>query len=201
MCTRLLHLSVAPNSVSVRHTEFWDSSSQGYYASMGWGVPAAMGAELATGMRSLLLMGDGAFQMTGSEISHAPKLGIQPIVLLVNNGSWGIFRPVVKRRDLLELPNWPYAEMARGWGGYGRRVTTRLDLREALAEAQASNSFSLIEIMTSPDDLSPVSQAYIRSSVARNANAPGSITNDNGVHNYAGLLPMRQDNVEVKLEH
>src|SRR4029450_10080426 len=94
--------------------------AQGYYASMGFGVPAALGAQIGTGTRPLVLSGDGAFQMTGTEISHAPLLGLSPVVVVVNNGGWGIFRPVSPRRDLLRIPDWPYADMAQGWGGGGR---------------------------------------------------------------------------------
>ena len=65
--------------------------AQGFYASMGFAVPAAIGAEIGSGLRPLILCGDGGFQMTGPEISHAAVLGLKPIVLLINNGGWGIF--------------------------------------------------------------------------------------------------------------
>src|SRR5262249_38733444 len=42
--------------------------AQGFYASMGFGVPGALGAQLGTGLRPIVLCGDGAFQMTGPEI-------------------------------------------------------------------------------------------------------------------------------------
>ena len=87
--------------------------AQGYYASMGFGVPAALGAQIGTGQRPLILCGDGAFQMTGCEISHAPRHGLNPICIVVNNSGWGIFRPVVERQDLLDVPPWPYAELGR----------------------------------------------------------------------------------------
>ncbi|MFQ5696710.1 MAG: thiamine pyrophosphate-binding protein [Myxococcota bacterium] len=141
--------------------------AQGFYASMGFSVPGALGAEIATGQRSIVLCGDGAFQMTGSELAHAPRLGCRPIVILVNNGGWGIFRPVSPRMDLLELPPWPYAQMAEGWGGFGRRVSTADELSEALEQADAESRFSLIEVRMNPLDLSPMSRRYIRESAAR----------------------------------
>ena len=49
--------------------------AQGFYASMGFGVPGALGVEIGLGKRPILLCGDGAFQMTGPEIAHARKLG------------------------------------------------------------------------------------------------------------------------------
>jgi len=141
--------------------------AQGYYASMGFGVPGALGAELATGLRPLVLCGDGAFQMTGPEIAHAPRYGLKPIVLLINNGGWQIFRPVVALPELLELPQWPYAELAEAWGGRGFRVERIEELREALVEADRQPQFAVIEALLGPNDLSPVSRKYIRASARR----------------------------------
>ncbi len=138
--------------------------AQGFYASMGFGVPGAMGIEIGTGKRPIVLCGDGAFQMTGPEIAHAPKHGIRPIILLMNNGGWGIFRPVVKRQAILEIPPWPYAELAQLWGGEGMRVTTGPDLLAALEKAEKSDRFCLIEVMIGRTDLSPLSRKYIRAS-------------------------------------
>jgi indolepyruvate decarboxylase len=146
--------------------------AQGYYASMGFGVPAALGAQIGTGVRPLVLTGDGAFQMTGPEISHAPRYGLTPIVVLVNNGGWGIFRPVSPRQDLLEIPSWPYAELAQGWGGVGFVAETSAELAEALRAAHEVKEFVLIECRVGPDDLSPISRRYIRASARKNKAAP-----------------------------
>ncbi len=142
--------------------------AQGYYASMGFGLPAALGAQIGTGRRPLLLTGDGAFQMTGPEISHAPRRGLDPIVVLINNGGWGIFRPVSPRQDLLDIPNWPYAELAQNWGGVGFVAETSRELAEALRAAHEVKSFVLIECRVAPDDLSPISRRYIRASARKN---------------------------------
>ncbi len=144
--------------------------AQGYYASMGFGVPAALGAQIGTGRRPLVLTGDGAFQMTGMEVSHAPRHGLSPIVVLINNAGWQIFRPVSPRHDLLEVPPWPYAELAQAWGGVGFRADTRDELREALRAAHEVGDFALIECKTPQDDLSPITRRYIRES-ARKARA------------------------------
>jgi indolepyruvate decarboxylase len=141
--------------------------AQGFYASMGFGVPAALGAQIGTGVRPLLLTGDGAFQMTGAEISHAPRHGLSPIVVLVNNGGWGIFRPVSPRQDLLEIPNWPYAELAQEWGGVGFRVNSAAELRNALRAAHEVQDFVLIECRVDPNDLSPISRRYIEASAKK----------------------------------
>jgi len=138
--------------------------AQGFYASMGFGVPGALGAQLGDGRRALVLCGDGAFQMTGPEIAQAPRYGLRPIVVVINNGGWQIFRPVVRRTELLDVPAWPYAQLARAWGGQGFRVETAGALRAALDEAARSTSFVLIEACVPQDDLSPVSRKYIQAS-------------------------------------
>ena len=144
--------------------------AQGYYASMGFAVPAAMGAEIGTSRRPLVLCGDGGFQMTGPEIAHAPARGLSPIIVLVNNSGCGIFRSVSPRQELLDIPPWPYAELAQAWGGLGIRAQTRLELREALRSAHEVRGFAIIECVVPIDDLSPVSRRYIRAS-ARKAHA------------------------------
>jgi indolepyruvate decarboxylase len=141
--------------------------AQGYYASMGFAVPGSLGAQIGCGRRPLVLCGDGGFQMTGPELAQAPRYGLNPIVVLLNNGGWGIFRPVTARLDLLEIPNWPYAELAQAWGGVGFRAETVGEFRGALAAAAEAPSFSLIECRIGPKDLSPISVKYIRSSVRK----------------------------------
>jgi TPP-dependent 2-oxoacid decarboxylase len=141
--------------------------AQGYYASMGFGVPGALGAQIGTGDRPIVLCGDGAFQMTGPEICHAPRYGLNPIIVVMNNAGWSIFRPVTERQDLLNLPSWPYAKMAEAWGGIGFRVETVGELRTALVDAGKTPSFVIIEVMVNPDDLSPVTRKYIQASVGK----------------------------------
>jgi TPP-dependent 2-oxoacid decarboxylase len=138
--------------------------AQGYYASMGFGVPGALGAEIGSGLRPIVLCGDGAFQMTGPEIAQAPRYGLRPIVVLMNNGGWGIFRPITEREDLLAIPSWPYAELARAWGGEGWVAETVGELRDALAAAERATRFALIETRVGAHDLSPVTRKYIEAS-------------------------------------
>jgi indolepyruvate decarboxylase len=133
-------------------------------------VPAALGAQLGTGVRPLVLCGDGAFQMTGPEVSHAPALGLSPVVVVINNSGWSIFRPVSPRHGLLRIPNWPYAELAQAFGGVGFHAASAGELRDALRAAHEVKDFVLIEARIDPDDLSPISRRYIQAS-ARKARA------------------------------
>jgi indolepyruvate decarboxylase len=146
--------------------------AQGFYASMGFAVPGAIGAQIGTGLRPLILTGDGGFQMTGVEIIHAPRHGANPVVVLINNSGWGIFRPVAKQQELLALPSLRYADLAVLWGGVGIRVETVAELRRALENAAQSSSFVVIEAMTGYRDLSPVSIKYIRASAKRASQPP-----------------------------
>ncbi len=141
--------------------------AQGFYASMGFAVPAALGAQIGSKIRPLVMCGDGGFQMTGPEISHAPAKGANPIVLVINNGGWGIFRPIAERRELLEIPPWPYAQLARDWGGVGFEATTSEQLRDALRAAHECGSFAIIDVRVERDDLSPVTVKYIKAAAKR----------------------------------
>lgn len=142
--------------------------AQGFYASMGFSVPGALGAQLGKAGRPLVLAGDGAFQMTGPEIAQARRYGLNPIVVVVNNGGWQIFRPVVNKPSLLDIPNWPYAELAQSWGGVGFRAETSRELRDALTAAAAhKKTFVLVEACVAPDDHSPISRKYIQASAGK----------------------------------
>ena len=141
--------------------------AQGFYASMGFAVPAAMGAQAGSGVRPVVLCGDGAFQMTGPEISHAPMLGANPIVIVVNNSGWQIFRPIVDRPELLEVPPWPYAKLGQDWGGAGFVARTLGELRAALEAAHASKTFAIIDAKVAVDDLSPITVKYIQAAALR----------------------------------
>jgi indolepyruvate decarboxylase len=123
-------------------------AAPGYYAGMGFGVPAGIGVAAATGRRPLILVGDGAFQMTGWELGNCRRYGFDPIVVLFNNASWEMLRAFQPESRFNDLDDWNFAALARSLGGHGERVATRRELKEALERAVARRGrFSLVEAM------------------------------------------------------
>lgn len=122
-------------------------AAPGYYAGMGFGVPAGIGVA-ATGLRPLVLVGDGAFQMTGWELGNCKRYGLDPIVVLFNNCSWEMLRVFQPESKFNDLDDWHFADIAHSIGGFGERVTTRAELAAALQRAvERHGVFSLIEVM------------------------------------------------------
>ena len=120
----------------------------GYYAGMGYGVPAGLGACVASGGRPLVLVGDGAFQMTGFELGNCRRYGWDPIVIVFNNASWEMLRVFQPESRFNDLDDWRFAELAGPLGGDGVRVRTRGELVAALAKAAATRGrFQLVEAM------------------------------------------------------
>jgi indolepyruvate decarboxylase len=123
-------------------------AAPGYYAGMGFGVPGGIGVAAATGERPLILVGDGAFQMTGWELGNCRRYGLDPIVVLFNNASWEMLRAFQPESRFNDLDDWNFAAMAPSLGGHGKRVTTRRELKSALERAVARRGqFSLVEVM------------------------------------------------------
>ena len=137
-------------------------AAPGYYATMGFGVPAGLGLQAATGQRPLILVGDGAFQMTGWELGNCRRYGWDPIVLLFNNASWEMLRVFQPESRFNDLGAWGFAEMAAGLGGDGVRVGTRAELKQALDQAVATRGrFQLIEISIPPGVLSQTLTRFV----------------------------------------
>lgn len=134
----------------------------GYYATMGFGVPAGIGVQAASGERTLILVGDGAFQMTGWELGNCRRFGFDPIVIVFNNQSWEMLRTFQPQSGFNDLDDWHFADMAPAMGGEGVRVSTRRELKRALAEAHATRGkFRLIEVMLPRGALSPTLARFV----------------------------------------
>lgn len=134
----------------------------GYYATMGYGVPAGMGLQASSGERPLILVGDGAFQMTGWELGNCQRYGWDPIVIVFNNCSWEMLRTFEPNASFTDLSDWHFADMAASMGGCGYRVGTRRELALALHEAMSQRGrFQLIEAMIPRGVLSETLQRFV----------------------------------------
>ncbi len=137
-----------------RHTEFL---SPAYYASMGFGLPAAVGASMANpASRVLVILGDGAFQMTGMELSTIARYGFNPIVVVLNNHGYTTERFLVDG-SFNDLYEWAFHRIPEVLGvGLGLEIRTVAELDDGLARAWANTkSFSLLNIHLDPYDRSP----------------------------------------------
>lgn len=138
----------------IRHsTEFLGPA---YYASMGFAVPAALGAQLARpDWRPLVIVGDGAFQMTGVEISTIARSGLNPVVVVLNNAGYGTERHI-HEGPFNDVLNWNYHRLPDLLGvGRGFLVKTEAELDAALdAAGRHTASYCLLDVHLDPLDAS-----------------------------------------------
>jgi indolepyruvate decarboxylase len=137
-----------------QHTDF---ISPAYYTSMGFAIPAAIGVQVANrDRRPIVIVGDGAFQMTCLELSTAVKLGFNPIVLVLNNKGYTTER-FLQEGPFNDIPNWDYHRLPDLLGGgWGFEVRTEGELDQALKAAlNHEDHFSLLNIHLEPNDISP----------------------------------------------
>jgi indolepyruvate decarboxylase len=126
-----------------------------YYMSMGFAVPGSIGVAMATKrLRPYVLVGDGAFQMTGVEISTIVRLGLNPVIIIFNNDGYGTMRRI-RDGGFNTITQWNYSQITNLVGG-GRAVTvtSKGEFDEALSEAQTSNEAFVIELKLPRDSAS-----------------------------------------------
>ena len=127
-----------------------------YYATMGYAVPDALGAGIAEPhLRPVVLVGDGAFAMTGLEAAAAPFHGVTPVILVLDNDGYGTQRPMMDGafNDIPPLR----AERLPDVFGTGRDwlATTEDELDNALTEAMAADELCIIRAVVPKGDRSP----------------------------------------------
>ncbi len=130
--------------------------SPAYYASMGFAVPASLGAQLANpNLRPLVLVGDGAFQMTGMELSTAARYQLSPIIIVLNNGGYGTERPMLDGR-FNDVRSWKYScipDILKS--GRGFDIKTEDQLEEALQlSRQYTKDICILDVQIDSDDKS-----------------------------------------------
>lgn len=130
--------------------------SDAYYLSMGFAVPASIGVMAAhPNERVFTIVGDGAFQMTGIELSTAAKFGMKPITFVLNNDGYGTQRHILDG-PFNEILRWNYTKLTDMLGkGISFKVETLGELEEAIATSRSADCLSLIEVIIPRDDCSP----------------------------------------------
>jgi len=138
-----------------QQTEFL---SPAYYTSMGFAVPAALGVMLARPhLRPVVLVGDGAFQMTGMELSTIVRRGLAPVVIVLDNGGYGTERLLhAGDHAFNDIHPWHYHKLTEVLGaGTGYEARTEGQFDEALGSALADRgAMSLIHVHLPADDCS-----------------------------------------------
>ncbi|MGO9953774.1 MAG: alpha-keto acid decarboxylase family protein, partial [Dissulfurispiraceae bacterium] len=131
--------------------------SSAYYASMGFAVPASLAVQLALpNLRPIVIVGDGAFQMTGMELSTAVRYHLNPIVLVLNNYGYGTERPMLDG-TFNDVSSWLYSRIPQVLNaGRGFDIHTEEDLAKAWTEAYSyTDGFCILDIHLDPKGISP----------------------------------------------
>ncbi len=148
-------LFAATELVVKQRTEF---ISPAYYTSMGFSIPATLGALVANpNLRAVTLVGDGAFQMTCLELSTIVRRGLNPIVIVLDNKGYGTERQLHPGDfEYNNIQPWNYSRLTEViGGGTGYEVRTEGEFDQALAKAWADTSgLSLIQVHLPLDDCS-----------------------------------------------
>ena len=119
---------------------------------MGYGIPAAISARLVRpGTPVVCFVGDGGAMMSGQEVATAMQYGSDPIILVINNNSYGTIR-MHQERDYPDralattLVNPDFAKWAESFGGYGAVVERTEDFESIFDAAMSAGRISVIEI-------------------------------------------------------
>lgn len=132
--------------------------SPAYYTSMGFAVPAALGVHVAKpGTRVVAIVGDGAFQMTGMELSNLVRHKFATVVIVLDNGGYGTERLLHPGKwEFNDVHPWQYAKLPEVLGGgKGYVVKTEGEFDAALSAAWKDRSGpSILQVMLDPKDCS-----------------------------------------------
>jgi thiamine pyrophosphate-dependent acetolactate synthase large subunit-like protein len=130
----------------------------GNLASMAYGIPAAIGAQLAHPDRQVVaLVGDGSFTMLPSDLMTAAELGLPITVVVFDNGKLGLITVEEESEGFAEqqtgIPPRDLARIAEAFGAEGYRARTPAELDEALRTALRSPRPAVVAVAVDPDEL------------------------------------------------
>lgn len=145
---------------------FWPFTAYGSQlaptsGSMGYGLPAAVGAKRLWPQREVVVVsGDGDFLMHGQEFATAVQYGLPLVVVLLDNAMYGTIRMHQEREypgriSATHLQNPDFRAYAQAFGGHGERVERTEDFAPALARARASGLPSVLHCLIDPQAITP----------------------------------------------
>jgi acetolactate synthase-1/2/3 large subunit len=132
--------------------------SSGGLGTMGFGLPAAIGAKFARPDAEVwLVVGDGGFQMTQAELSTAAQEGVKVNIALINNGYLGMVRQWQEffydsRYAATPMAGPDFVKIADAHGLAGRRVTNADDVEDAIQWARQTPGTTLIDFRVEQED-------------------------------------------------
>lgn len=128
---------------------------------MGYGLPAAISAKAEHPDRTVICVaGDGDFQMNCQELGTAMQHGIAPIILLVNNGTYGTIRMHQERNypervTFTDIKNPDFVALAKSYDFHAEKVTKTEQFADAFARAKQSETGAVLELIVSAESLTP----------------------------------------------
>lgn len=143
-------------AIDLRVHEQSEFLASAFYTSMGFAVPAALGAQIARpDHRALILVGDGAFQMTGTELSTHARLGLAPIVVVFNNCGYSTERGILEG-PFNDISSWRFDRLGEIFGPMEGYDAPTEDLFEAALNKALNNRTlpSIINVHLSAGDAS-----------------------------------------------
>jgi len=133
--------------------------TSGGLGAMGFGVPAAIGAQLVLGDQTVVaVVGDGGFQMTNQELAMAMQYHLPIKVLIMNNGYLGMVRQwqemfydrAYSEVDLSVSPD--FVKLAEAYGAFGIRATRPEELSDVLAAGLSHPGVAVMDIVVSKEE-------------------------------------------------
>jgi acetolactate synthase-1/2/3 large subunit len=132
--------------------------TSGGLGTMGFGLPAAIGAKMARPDAEVwAIVGDGGFQMTAAELSTAAQEGVKVNVAVINNGYLGMVRQwqeffYERRYAATPLRSPDFVKLAEAHGLLGLRAEKRPEVADVVARARAAEGTVLIDFRVEQED-------------------------------------------------
>lgn len=143
-----------------RYTKYNYSKSNitsGGLGTMGFGLPAAIGASYGTDRTVVAVIGDGGFQMTIQELGTIMQFKPNVKILILNNNFLGMVRQWQElfhqhRYSFVDIKSPDFVQVAKGYGIPGRSISDRTNLKSSLQEMLNSDESYLLEVMVGKEN-------------------------------------------------